>query len=222
MKINSQDYWNVRFGSGDWSARAGFAQTEAFARCQVERFGIGSDFCGTLCDFGCGAGDSFPVYRAAFPRARLVGVDFSHEAIGLCTSRFGGLATFLCGDAQLVPPCDVIVCSNVLEHIEDDVGTAAELLRRCRKLFLVVPYRERPLDTEHLREYGKTSFSSLAPIRTEVFDSPGWSQYGWNLYVRLYALNPVRVLLGRPWQRRRMQVLFEFKGHRRRTTDESE
>jgi len=221
MSINSQDYWNLRFASGDWSAKSGFAQTKAFAQSQVERFGISSDFSGTLCDFGCGAGDSFPVYRAAFPRARLFGVDFSQEAIALCRSRFGSLATFLCGSVDIVPHSDVIVCSNVLEHLEDDVGTAAELLRRCRKLLLIVPYRERPLDKEHVREYDRKSFSPLAPARTVVFDSPVWSQYGWNLIVGVYALNPVRAVLGRPWQRRRMQVLYEFAGAPSQRSEES-
>ena len=125
MRVNSEEYWNFRFGSGDWSAKAGFSQTEGFASSQVGRFGLGRDFRGSLCDFGCGAGDSFPIYRAAFPEAKLFGVDFSKEAIALCKSRFEALATFACGGIDAVPHCDVIVCSNVLEHLDDDVGTAA-------------------------------------------------------------------------------------------------
>lgn len=212
MRVNSEEYWNFRFGSGDWSAKEGFSQTQGFASSQVGRFGLGRDFRGNLCDFGCGAGDSFPIYRAAFPEAKLFGVDFSKEAIALCKSRFDVLATFECGGVDAVPHSDVIVCSNVLEHLDDDVGTAAALLERCRKLLVIVPYREQPLSEEHLRAYDLKSFESLQPIRSDVFDSPGWTEYGWQLYGRVYGLNPLRVLTGRPWRRRRMQILYEFAG----------
>ena len=212
MEVNSEQYWNSRFGSGDWSAKGGLSQTEAFAESQVKRFHLGTGFRGSLCDFGCGAGDSFPVYRAAFPDARLFGVDFSRDAIELCQTRFGELAVFVCGDASVVPECDVIVCSNVLEHVEDDVGTATVLRGRCRKLFVIVPYRERPLCVEHRRAYDESSFQSLHPIRTEVFDSPGWSDKGWKGFLRIHGLNPLRVLMGRPPHRRRLQILYEFAG----------
>ena len=213
MKVNSEEYWNFRFGSGDWSAKAGCSQTQGFASSQVGRFGLSRNFRGSLCDFGCGAGDSFPIYRTAFPEAKLLGVDFSKEAIALCKSRFDELATFACGGIEVVPHSDVIVCSNVLEHLDDDVGTAASLLDRCRTLFVIVPYRERPLSEEHLRSYDRTSFGSLGPIRNDIFDSPGWTEYGWQLYARVYGLNPLRALTGRPWRRRRMQILYEFAGH---------
>jgi hypothetical protein len=215
VRVNSQDYWNFRFGSGDWSAKAGFSQTTAFAKSQVHRFGLDTDFDGTLCDFGCGAGDSIPIYHASFPQAKLVGVDFSKEAIVLCKSRFDALATFQCGGIDVVPLSDVIVCSNVLEHLDDDVATASALLDKCKKLLVIVPYREQPLSEEHVRAYDRRSFGSLRPVRTEVFDSPGWSQYGMQLYTRVYGLNPIRVLIGRPWQRRRMQILYEFSGRQR-------
>jgi hypothetical protein len=212
VEVNSEQYWNFRFGSGDWSAKGGLSQTAAFAKSQVRRFQLGSDFRGSLCDFGCGAGDSFPVYRDAFPNARLFGVDFSRDAIDLCQARFGELATFICGDPSVVPECDVIVCSNVLEHIGDDLETAALLQSRCKKLFVIVPYRESPLCEEHRRAYDDRSFQSLHPIRTEIFDSPGWSDNGWKGFVRVHGLNPLRFLMGRPVRRRRFQILYEFNG----------
>ncbi|MCW5558497.1 MAG: hypothetical protein KIT22_11790, partial [Verrucomicrobiae bacterium] len=92
--INTREYWDARFASGDWELKDGRSQTAGFARAQIPRFGIPDDFAGTLVDFGCGLGDSFPLYRRQFPRARLVGVEISESAVASCQSRYGGLAEF--------------------------------------------------------------------------------------------------------------------------------
>lgn len=210
--INSLEYWDVRFGSGDWERKGGFSQTRAFAEAQVPRLGLGRNFSRTLCDFGCGAGDAFPVYREAFPTAKLVGVDFSSEAIRICQKHYFTLGQFIVGGVEAVPRCDVIIASNVLEHIEDDELVVHALALRCSRLFLIVPYRERPLTSEHLRSYDEQSFARFPVLRRTVYASRGWSEYGWSRYVSINALNVARWFLNRPMRRRNMQVMYEIQG----------
>ena len=216
--VNSAEYWNHRFGTGDWARLGGFHQTQWFAQAQVGHYGIDMTFAGSLCDFGCGAGDAFPVYSRAFPSATLIGVDFAADGIELAKQRYGKLAQFVCGDIAQVPVVDVIVCSNVIEHIEDDVALARQLLQRCARLLVVVPYRERDLISEHLRSYDEHSFDALSPLRYKIFTTRGWSEYGLELYWDIYAKNVPRALLRRPLRVRNRQILFEFRGSGSRTS----
>lgn len=210
--INTLEYWNRRFGSGDWESKGGFSQTRAFAESQVDKLDLPSNFAGVLCDFGCGAGDAFPVYRQAFPNAKLIGVDFSQEAINLCQTKYSNLAEFYQGGHEVVPDSDVIITSNVLEHIENDQEIVEILLKKCTRLYIIVPYREKHLISEHLRSYDKDSFSKYPVIKTVIFPSRGWSEYGWQKYVSIYIKNIFRLLLNRPLRRRNMQIMFDLQG----------
>lgn len=211
LPLNSRDYWEQRFGSGDWVQKGGRSQTREFAHSYIPRLRLDATFDGTLCDFGCGSGDGMPEYRAAFPRATLVGVDFSAEATKLSRTQYGTLAAFLCGGAEVVPECDVIVCSNVLEHVSNDTEVMAKLQSRCRRLFVVVPYLEQPLCSEHVRAYSRDAYENFKPNRIEVYACRGWSEYGCSR-IRMYLLNPIHFIQGHSWRRRRRQILFEISG----------
>jgi hypothetical protein len=212
QNINTLDYWNRRFGTGDWEKKGGFSQTRAFAESQIPRLGLTKEFPGTLCDFGCGAGDAFPVYRAAYPNASLIGVDFSFTAIMLCQEKYSGIALFINGDDTSVPYCDILIVSNVLEHLDNDKLVVESLLKKCRRLVVVVPYQEQDLCEEHVRVYDADSFSEFSIVRKEVFESRGWSEFGLRRIVAIHMGNVFRRLLGRPARLRKMQILFEISG----------
>jgi hypothetical protein len=210
--VNSKEHWDSRFASGDWLAKGGRAQTRAFAEAQVRLLPLSRDFNGTLLDFGCGLGDAMPVYRRVWPLARLVGVDFSPASISQCRSDYGHVADFICGSHLDVPSADVIIASNVVEHLSNDLVVVATLRERCNDLFVVVPYRERLVPGgEHVNAYDRTSFRELGPCHSKVFLSQGWSQYGRDLWVNVYLKNLVRPLLGRPLGRRHRQIAFHFR-----------
>ena len=208
--INTLDYWDRRFGTGDWEAKGGFSQTRAFAESQILHLGLPNDFSGTLCDFGCGAGDAFPVYRAAFPNAKLVGVDFSGEAIRLCREKYSSIAEFIEGDYTTVPSCNIVIVSNVLEHLDDDKLVVKNLIERCHRLFVVVPFMEKILCREHIRSYDEHSFSQFSVVRIEVFPSRGWSEFGIQRFVGIPVKNILRFILGRPLRHRLLQIMFEI------------
>lgn len=209
-QINTKVSWDSRFQSGEWESIGGRTQTRSFAEAQSRYLTLPKTFKGTLLDFGCGLGDAFPVYRKNLPFARLIGVDFSDAAIQKCSERYGSIGDFVCTDHLGCPEADVIVTSNVLEHLDNDQEVAATLLSKCRKLYIVVPYREQYLIDEHLRAYDKHSFDALNPVRRKVFASQGWSQYGLKRWWEFHFKNLVRPFFGKPHLRRRMQILYEF------------
>jgi hypothetical protein len=208
--VNTKNYWDDRFQSGDWASRGGRSQTENFARAQAKRLGIKSDFDGSICDFGCATGEAFAVYRRFFPKAKLIGVDFSSSAINIATSRYP-FASFICGSTEDVPTCDVIITSNVLEHIDNDRKVANELSFKCKKLFVIVPYKEDPLDPEHIRSYDEFYFSELSIIRFEIYFCRGWTEIGRGLIKKGFH-NIRSFLFGGKLQAINRQILFEFNG----------
>lgn len=210
--INTKTYWESRFGSGDWERKGGYSQTRMFAESQVSLFGIPTTFSGTICDFGCGAGDAFPVYRRAFPDAKLIGIDFSESAITLCRQKFGDIAEFICGSYAAVPRCDVIIVSNVLEHLDDDKAIAGSLLRQCAVLYIVVPFRERlEPGSEHVNSYDLTSFDYLGQVDKRTFYSKGWSFHGLSAIYQIHLKNLIRPFFGRPLARRAKQIMYSVR-----------
>ena len=156
-------------------------------------------------------GDAFPIYKARYPFAKLIGVDFSPVAIKKCVSRYSDVASFTCVDHRRCPHAEVIIASNVLEHLDDDQDVLASLFSKCRDLYVVVPYREQYLISEHVRAYDKKSFDFFSPKRIKVFSSKGWSQYGlkivwWDFGIK----NVLRPFFGKTHQRRRLQILYHF------------
>lgn len=210
--INTRNYWEERFSSGDWESKKGRWQTENFARGQVRLIDIGRDFSGTILDFGCGLGDAIPIYKENFPQATLQGIDISQNAVDSCRKEFGSIAEFVQGDHTVVPEVDVIIASNVLEHLTNDMEIAKLLLSKCRILFIIVPYRQFPLCLEHVNRYDENSFKSLDECNHSIFPCVGWTQFGLkDLWYQVYFKNIFRLLLGRTTSRRDMQIIFKIK-----------
>lgn len=211
MNINTRKFWDDRFASGEWEAVDGRSQTANFAITQSRKFNIPYNFTGSILDFGCGLGDALPVYRKKYSLAKLIGVDFSSAAVEKCVVLYGAIADFICADHSACPDADVIITSNVLEHLENDQLVAQSLLSKCRDLYVIVPYREQYRISEHLRSYDKSSFDALSPCGIKVFASKGWSQYGLrNLWWEFYIKNLLRPIFKKPTLRRRMQILYHF------------
>ena len=209
MNINTSDYWTNRFATGSWTQHGGKNQTRHFAKAQVKRLNLAPDFAGTIVDFGCATGDAFPVYRAAFPNAKLIGVDFASSAIEQARQQYGDFAEFICGSVAEVPRCDVISASNVLEHIDNDRQITLDLKRRCERLFVFVPYKEWPLDPEHVRCYDRDYYRAFGIRRREIFFCRGWTEMGRGLVRKGFA-NIGNIIRGDQLYRINRQIMFEM------------
>ena len=217
--INTVDYWNTRFSSGDWENKKGRLQTFRFAQEQAGRLGLTSTFSGVLLDFGCGLGDAMPVYKKTFPMAKLIGVDHSPIAITKCREKYSNLAEFICCEGNEVPIVDVIVASNVFEHLSNDVLIARELIKKCKKLFIIVPYQEvlSGGSHEHINSYDENSYSELTCLRTASYVSYGLGQKCFmDLVYNVWVKNIFRFFFhGKIWRYKPVkEILFEIKGEK--------
>jgi hypothetical protein len=210
--INTKHFWEERFSSGDWIERGGEDQTRGFAESQIEHFDIQRDFDGTILDFGCALGNSMPVYRQAYPNAKLIGLDFSEHAIAAGRNKYGEFADFICGDTASVPEVDVIIASNVFEHLSNDIEIAKQLFRRCETLYIIVPYKEELVpNDQHVNSYDEGYFSQIeARCESKVFLSAGWTQYGFKLLYEVYFKNIIRLLVLRKPRQRAKQIMFKL------------
>lgn len=134
-------------------------------------------------DIGCGTGEvAFAVSQLA---RSVVGIDFSSSSIQKAMQKFKrSNLSFLVGDATTHPfgeKFDVIILSNVLEHIEDRTGLLQKLLPLASRLLIRVPMLTRDwitvykknegfeyrLDDTHYLEYTE------ADMRRELLEA-GW------------------------------------------------
>lgn len=211
--VNTLNHWNRRFANGDWQNVGGNEQTRQFAQAQVRRLRMPRGFAGKLVDFGCGEGDALPVFKAAWPAATCIGVDFSEAAIAHAQTHHGQIAEFVVGSHEACPTADVIIASNIMEHLDDDLAIAAALQQRCRDLYIIVPFEEQYLIEEHVRRYDRSSFASLGVLRVTVFACRGWSHYNFAYRAwHVHAKNLLRPIFGRVKLKPRLQAMYHIKG----------
>ena len=213
MNINSKDYWDKRFGSGDWDKNKGKRQTQQFTQSQIPLLNISKTFSGTILDFGCGQGDSLPILKNRYQSAKLIGLDISEEGVKIGHEKYENIANFICGDYLSVPNVDIIIASNVFEHLSDDTSIANHLLKKCSELFIFVPYKEKlsvERNSEHVNSYDENYYNGIGKYKFTVFPCKGWSQFGPSLWFGVYLGNVIRKLLGRELRTRRLQICFHF------------
>jgi SAM-dependent methyltransferase len=164
----------------------------------VDRIAAGSH----VLDIGCGYGAVARSIATRVPNSAVVGVELDQGR--LSQARAGEVPanlSFVEADARrnLPPgPWDVVVLSNILEHIEDRVGFLRDILRQAapQKILIRVPLFERdwklPLrrelgigyfsDAEHFIEHrldelhGEVLAAGLKPVETIALWGEIWTE----------------------------------------------
>ncbi|MGH2354193.1 MAG: class I SAM-dependent methyltransferase [Chloroflexota bacterium] len=113
----------------------------------------------SVLDVGCGQGSPLEEIARHRPEVELAGVDLSSHAIALARRRLP-VATFHTLDltkTSLDRRFDLVICSDVLEHIPDDVAALRNMARMARRWCLVTTLQGRMRDFEatvgHVRNY---------------------------------------------------------------------
>jgi len=148
-----------------------------------------------ILDVGCGEGYVLEYLRGRVPHIFLCGVDWDRGALELARAANGDIP-YHCGDALNLPfadgSFDLVMCLEVLEHLESP-WLALDELRRVSRRDLLVSVPNQPLfslanllrgknwpawgeDPEHVQHWRGKSFVSLIgerlPIRRVVYSFP--------------------------------------------------
>jgi SAM-dependent methyltransferase len=155
---------------------------------------------GSVLDAGCGEGHVTGWIAEAFPAAQVAGVDGRDDALASLRARCPGVEAAV-GDVYSLPfpdgAFDVVVCTEVMEHLEEPERGLAELARvASRALVLTVPhepgfragnlargrYVARLGSTPgHVSTWGRRGFTRLVAGHAEVAQ---WrSLFPWQLVV---------------------------------------
>ncbi len=167
----------------------------------------------TVLDAGCGNG--FGSELLSQSAGRVLGIDLDEYAVAYCgrTFRVSGLF-FVCGDLLKLPfasgRCDVVLSSQVVEHLSDPTAYFKEIRRVLKKgglLYLATLNRRTAtpgLHPDHVKEYDASEFQELV---NRFF--PGSSFYGIFGSERYLAIRKEESHFGRiflkidPWGLRR-------------------
>ncbi|NSL52039.1 glycosyltransferase [Calidifontibacillus erzurumensis] len=170
LTINSKHYWNYRF-ENDWEECQGREQTTFFYNLALDLFPkwLIEDVQSrelSICDAGCASGDGTVILSKAFPKSKVVGIDFSESAIEKAKKYYPD-NHFICTSIdKLNQQYDLVFSSNTLEHFTDPLSLVKEMLSQTKcYLALLVPFQEYERIDEHFFTFDYHSF----PINIENF-----------------------------------------------------
>jgi len=121
-----------------------------------------------ILDVGCGAGN---VLETLGDRYRRFGLDYEFSALEVCRAHVD--AALVQADAQALPYADasfdIVLATDMFEHVKDDRRAAAECARVCRPggaVVAAVPaypmlYGPHDMALDHFRRYTRRNFLDL-------------------------------------------------------------
>ncbi len=142
----------------------------------------------TVLDAGCGEGFVIDHFSKKNPSFQLTGVDLSEEAVAYATEHFGDAARFRKGSVYKLPfsdnSFDTVLCSEVLEHLEDPERAINELKRVARNYVVITVPREPYF--KWLNNIGKALRISPDPGHVNF-----WTRETFQEFIREHLDNPV-------------------------------
>jgi len=114
-------------------------------------------------DIGCALGHSTNILKKFCPGA-WSGLEFWQKAIPQATRLFPKIHFYYSNDFNLLPICgqqDGVVCSEVIEHVEDDQALADGLISITKKTLVLSTPCIKVDDPGHLRLYTAATLGKL-------------------------------------------------------------
>lgn len=170
-EINSKQYWDERFGSGDWEDKKGREQSTFFYKLALDNFPkwleneIDKDVL-SICDLGCAEGEGVFELGKKFRGSKISGIDISEEGIKKAKSYYPDYEFIAEDIGKLDRKFDVVFTSNTLEHFSDPNSFIKTILTKTERYFIMLlPFREFNRIDEHFYTFDYNSF----PINNEEF-----------------------------------------------------
>ncbi len=175
VEINSGDYWEERFSSGDWDKSEGREQSIFFYELAVNNFPkwLGEDANKnrlSVCDIGCAEGEGVNVLGTYFVSSDITGTDISESALEIAGKRYPKYKFVKEDVNNFQSEFDIVFSSNTLEHFENGGELMNKLMKNSRKYFIaLLPFREFDRIDEHFFTFDYNIFSLLNEDFSLVF-----------------------------------------------------
>ena len=144
----------------------------------------------SVLDVGCGQGSLLEELRCEFPHIRPHGIDISKSAVELADRRVSGGRFWVLDITKesLDEKVDLVVCSEVLEHIPDDVAALRNLRQMTAKYLVVSTPQGRMRRFEktvgHVRNYAPGEL--VEKLEQSGFTAVSIVEWGFPFYSPLY------------------------------------
>jgi SAM-dependent methyltransferase len=144
----------------------------------------------SVLDVGCGQGSFLQELQSEFPNIKPYGIDISSSGVELARKRVPGGRFWVLDitDKFLDEKCDLVVCSEVLEHIPNDVSALQNLRKMSGKYLLVsTPQgRMRQFETQvgHVRNYAPGEL--VNKVESSGYSVLSVVEWGFPFYSPLY------------------------------------
>ena len=144
----------------------------------------------SVLDVGCGQGAFLQELQSELPHIEVHGIDISSSAVELARKRVanGRFSMLDITTKFLEEKCDLVVCSEVVEHIPDDVLALQNLRRMTGKYLLISTPQGRMREFEkqvgHVRNYAPGEL--VKKITANGFTVRSVVEWGFPFYSPLY------------------------------------
>jgi len=165
--INSKEYWDERFSSGDWEQKEGREQSLFFYRIALSlmpdwlKNDINKNSL-SIIDLGCAEGEGVNLFGENFKSSRVCGSDISAAALEKARGYYPKYSFIECDINNIPESFDMVFSSNTLEHFENPKEIIKNILPKCRKYFvMLIPFREFERIDEHFYTFDYNSFPEI-------------------------------------------------------------
>ncbi len=146
---------------------------------------------GSVLDVSCGGGELLREIAVRYPAVELAGTEYSQRRLGVAAQHIPPERLY---QLDLVTEAldrqfDLVVCSEVLEHIADDRAAIANLRRMTHRYLLITTvqgpfYEYERQSVGHVRSYTRADLETK--IQEAGFRIVKTIEWGWPLYSPLY------------------------------------
>lgn len=144
----------------------------------------------TLCDIGCGEGSLIMELKKSYPLKKYFGLDVSGQAV-IFAKKQAPFGDFFVADIQkkaLAKKFDLIVASEILEHLPSDFAALKNMRKMAKKYLLVYTLtgemRKFEKTVGHVRNYQQNDL--IKKIEKSGFKIKKNINWGWPFYSPIY------------------------------------